>query len=177
VKRPVTALVLACLLAACGGAGRQRQPAPAGDRLVGTSEVEKLLVSTQKRKSPLLRVGAARCPEQVRLADGERFTCTVEIEGVTAPYQVTLRQVDAARGTGRFALQPARPIIDVTRIVGLIRGKLRPAGRSATVRCGSAKVRVVEVGATIRCTVSLGGAARKVDAVVKDLDGTVVIRA
>jgi Domain of unknown function (DUF4333) len=113
----------------------------------------------------------------VRLANGETFTCTVEIEGAVAPYEVTLRQVDAARGTGRFALQPAKPIIDVTRVVGLIRGRLRPAARSATVRCGTAKVRVVEVGATIRCTVSLGGAARKVDAVVKDLDGTVVIKA
>jgi hypothetical protein len=175
VKRPVTALVLACLLAACGGADRP-PAAPPGERLVATGEVEKLLVSTQQRKSPRLRVGAARCPEQVRLVDGERFTCTVEIEGAVAPYQVTLRQVDAAGGTGRFALRPAKPIIDVTRIVGLIRGRLRPAARSATVRCGSAKVRVVEVGARIRCTVSLGGAARKVDAVVKDLDGTVVVK-
>jgi Domain of unknown function (DUF4333) len=170
-------MVLACLLAACGGAGRQQPAAAPGDRLVGTTEVEKLLVSTQKRKSPLLRVGAARCPERVRLANGETFTCTVEIEGAIAPYEVTLRQVDAARGTGRFALRPAKPIIDVTRVVGLIRGRLRPAARSATVGCGTAKVRVVEVGATIRCTVSLGGAARKVDAVVKDLDGTVVVKA
>jgi hypothetical protein len=38
-------------------------------------------------------VGAASCPDQVRLANGTMFTCTVKIEGVTAPYSVTLGDV------------------------------------------------------------------------------------
>ena len=157
----LVALCLLVLLAACGGA------------------VERLLVSTQKRKSPRLRVGTASCPDQVRLANGTTFTCTVRIEGVSAPYSVTLRDVDAAGTGGRFALEPAKPIIDVTRIVSLIRGKLQPTARAATVRCGAAgapKVRVVEIGATIGCTIALGDAVQKVTAVVKDLKGTVVVR-
>ena len=118
----LVALSLLVLLAACGGAG-QRPPAPDRDELVGTADVERLLVSTQKRKSPRLRVGTASCPDQVRLANGTMFTCTVRIEGVKAPYSVTLRDVDAAGTGGRFALQPAKPIIDVTRIVSLIRSR------------------------------------------------------
>ena len=47
---------------------------------------------------------------------------------------------------------------------------------AATVRCGAARVRVVEVGAAIACTITLGDAVQKVHAVVKDLNGTVVVR-
>jgi hypothetical protein len=171
----LVALVLAALLAACGGVD-EPAAAPARGELVGTADVERLLVSTQKRKSPRLRVGAASCPDQVPLANGTRFTCTVLIEGTKAPYAVTLRDVDAAGATGRFALAPAKPIIDTSRIVGLIRGQLQPGARGAEVRCGAAKVRVVEVGASIACTIILGEAVQKVDAVVKDLKGTVVVR-
>ncbi len=175
MKPRLLALLLVALLAGCGGAGKRAAP-PARDELVGTGEVERLLVSTQKRKSPGLRVGAASCPDQVRLANGTTFTCTVQIEGARAPYAVTLRDVDAAKATGRFALAPAKPIIDVSRIVGLIRGKLRPSARGAAVRCGPAKVRVVEVGGSIACTITLGDAVQRVTAVVKDLQGTVVVR-
>jgi Domain of unknown function (DUF4333) len=174
VRPRLLALALLVSLAACGGG--DRPAAPARDELVGTAEVERLLVSTQKRKSPRLRVGGASCPDQVRLVNGTRFTCTVRIEGTRAPYAVTLRDVDAAGATGRFALQPAKPIIDVTRIVALIRSKLQPTARAATVRCGAARVRVVEIGASIACTITLGEAVQKVDAVVKDLQGTVVVR-
>ena len=68
------------LLAACGGP-EERPATPARDGLVGTADVERLPVSTQRRKSPKLRVGAASCPDQVRLATGTRFTCTVQIGG------------------------------------------------------------------------------------------------
>jgi hypothetical protein len=163
------------LLVACGG-DEDRKATAAGDRQVGTADVERLLVSTQKRPSPGLRVGTASCPDQVRLANGTRFTCTVRIEGTEAPYAVTLRDVDAAGATGRFALAPAKPIIDVARVVRLIRGELQPTARAATVSCGPARARVVEVGAAIACTITLGDAVQKVRTVVKDLKGTVVAR-
>ena len=171
----LVALVLALLLAACGGTPKPAATPPR-DELVGTADVERLLVSTQKRQSPNLEVGAATCPDQVRLANGTAFTCTVLIEGTRAPYAVTLRDVDAAKTAGRFALAPAKPIIDVSRIVALIRTKLQPTARAATVRCGTAKVRVVEVGASIACTITLGDAVQKVTAEVQDLEGTVVVR-
>jgi hypothetical protein len=41
---------------------------------------------------------------------------------------------------------------------------------------GGAKVRVVEVGTAIACTITLGDAVQKVSAVVKDLQGTAVVR-
>jgi hypothetical protein len=178
VRPRLVVLALVALLAACGG-GQDPAATPARDGLVATADVERLLVSTQKRKSPRLRVGAASCPDQVRLANGTTFTCTVQIEGVSAPYSVTLRDVDAAGTGGRFALEPAKPIIDVTRIVSLIRGKLQPTARAAIVRCGAPgapKVRVVEIGGRIACTITLGDAVQKVTAEVKDLKGTVVVK-
>jgi Domain of unknown function (DUF4333) len=178
VRPRLVALLLLVLLASCGGPERPAK-APAADEQVGTADVERLLVSTQKRKSPRLRVGAASCPDQVRLANGTNFTCTVQIEGVSAPYAVTLRDVDAAGTGGRFALEPAKPIIDVTRIVSLIRGKLQPTARGARVRCGAPgapRVRVVEIGGRIACTITLGDAVQKVTAEVKDLKGTVVVK-
>jgi hypothetical protein len=175
VRPRLLVLLVALFLAACGGAAKPAATPPR-DRLVGTADVERLLVSTQKRRSPNLKVGSATCPDQVRLANGTMFTCTVQIEGTEPPYAVTLRDVDAAKATGRFALAPAKPIIDVSRIVALIRGQLQPTARAATVRCGTARVRVVEVGASIACTITLGDAVQKVTAEVKDLKGTVVVR-
>jgi hypothetical protein len=179
VRPRLVALLLLVLVASCGGPERPAKAPPPPDELVGTADVERLLVSTQKRKSPRLRVGAASCPDQVRLANGTTFTCTVRIEGVSAPYSVTLRDVGAAGTGGRFALAPAKPIIDVTRIVSLIRGKLQPTARGAQVRCGAPgapRVRVAEIGGRIGCTITLGDAVQKVTAEVKDLKGTVVVK-
>jgi hypothetical protein len=78
VRPRLVALVLLVLLASCGGPERPAE-APAADELVGTADVERLLVSTQKRKSPTLRVGAASCPDQVRLANGTAFTGTITL--------------------------------------------------------------------------------------------------
>jgi hypothetical protein len=175
VRPRLLALVLAVLLAACGG-GEDRKATAAGDRQVGTADVERLLVNTQKRRSPGLRVGTASWPrpgpagqrDQVRLHRPDR--------GHPGPLRGHLRDVDAAKATGRFALAPAKPIIDVARVVQLIRSELQPTARTATVRCGAPRVRVVEIGAAIACTITLGDAVQRVRAVVKDLEGTVVVR-
>jgi hypothetical protein len=52
----------------------------------------------------------------------------------------------------------------------------KPTARAGTVRCGASRVRVVEVGAAIASTITLGDAVQKVRAAVKDLKGTVVVR-
>ena len=65
---------------------------------------------------------------------------------------------------------PARPAATPPR------DQLVGTARAATVRCGTAKVRVVEVGASIACTTTLGDAVQKITAEVKDLKGTVVVR-
>ena len=52
-------------------------------------------------RSPRPRPPAASCRDQVRLANGTRFTCTVQIEGTKAPYAVTLGD----------AVQKVRPVV------------------------------------------------------------------
>ena len=164
------------LLATCGG-GEDRKATAAGDRQVGTANVERLLVSTQKRRSPGLRLGTASCPDQVRLANGTNF---LHLHRPDRGHPGPLRGHPARRrrGQGHRPLRPgpAKPIIDVARVVQLIRSELQPTARAATVRCGAARVRVVEVGAAIACTITLGDAVQRVRAAVKDLEGTVVVR-
>jgi hypothetical protein len=174
VRPRLLALVLLVSLAACGGA----DPAgtPARDELIGTADVERLLVTTQKRRSPRLRGRHGQLPRAGPPGQRHPGHPHGPDRGHHRPYAVTLRDVDAGRATGRFALEPAKPIIDVTRVVGLNRSKLQPTARAATVRCGPTRVRVVEIGATIGCTVTLGDAVQKVTAEVKDLQGTVVVR-
>jgi hypothetical protein len=138
--------------------------------------VERLLVSTQKRKSPK---AAGRDGELPRPGPaGQRHP--VHLHGADRGRHRLLRGHPPRRRRGRgrrpLRLQPAKPIIDVTRIVSLIRSKLQPTARAATVRCGAARVRVVAIGASIGCTITLGDAVQKVTAVVKDLEGTVVVR-
>jgi hypothetical protein len=138
--------------------------------------VGRLLVSTQKRNSPKRRVGTASCPDQVRLANGTRFTCTVRIEGATAPYAVTLPR--RRRRRDRRPLRPPTGQADHRRHPHRqpdpqqapahrprrhrpLRRRQGPGGRDRRLH---------------RLHHPLGDAVQKVTAVVKDLEGTVVVR-
>ena len=178
MHRTRIALVLAlgaCLLAGCGGGG-SFSVSYGGKKSANTAEVKAQLLQAQRAKTPNLQVGDAACPSSVPLQNGERFTCTVLLEGVQAPYAVTLYDVNQDTGSAHFRLQPAKPIIDVTKIVAFIHKQLQTTAPAAKVDCGAAKVQVVAVGAAISCTVTDGANTTKVQAVVKDLDGTVTLR-
>ena len=109
------------------------------------------------------------CPEKFDVSPGASFECTVEIEGVRAPYTV--------RSTAdRFEAGPAKPIIGTAKLEGLIKGKLSPGAANAQVDCGPAPVRVTEVGATFPCTVSDGSDTQTVKVLVKDVMGTVLLQ-
>jgi hypothetical protein len=123
--------------------------------------------------NPGLRMGAVICPEGVEKADGASFQCTAELDGVQAPFTVTVTLTDASTGEFDFGWKPAKPIIDVDQLVKEIQAKLPVEAINATVDCGTPRVRVVEVGGKIECTVSQGSRRQVVHAVVDDAEGTV----
>ncbi|HEV2756328.1 MAG TPA: DUF4333 domain-containing protein [Actinomycetota bacterium] len=138
-----------------------------------TSEVEAKLVEEQKKVSPDLDVGEATCPEEVEVEEGAKFECTVDIEGVDAPYAVTLTDVNEDEETVNFHSEPVKPIIDVSLVVEFLRGNLNEQSQDAEVDCGDEAVLVTEVGATIECTVSDETDSETVSLVVKNLEGDV----
>src|SRR5829696_4583214 len=113
VRPRLIALALAVLLTACGGAARPAATPPR-DQLVGPTDVERLLVSTQRRKSPNLEVGAATCPDQVR--PGQRDQ--VHLYGPDRGHQGPLRghPPRRRRGQGHRPLHPGPGQADHRRL-------------------------------------------------------------
>lgn len=141
---------------------------------VDPEQVETLLVQRQRERSPGLKASGASCPKNVEAREGETFRCTVEVEGQSAQFAVTISEI--LGGTARFDLRPVQAIIDVEGVVAFLRSRLEEPWRTARVDCGQAKVKLVEVGGVIECTVFDGTTTRYIQAVVEDRDGTVSLR-
>jgi hypothetical protein len=137
------------------------------------SEVEQKLVEEQKKVTPDLEVGGASCPDEVEVEEGAKFECTVEIEGVEAPYSVTLTDVNEEEERVNFHSEPAKPIIDMSLVTEFVRGNLNEQSQGANVDCGDEAVLVSEVGGTIECTVSDETGSETVSLVVKNLQGDI----
>ncbi|HVL28066.1 MAG TPA: DUF4333 domain-containing protein [Acidimicrobiales bacterium] len=152
--RPLAALALLLLvmLPACRGGGGDGGASAATDGAVDTQEVESLLVSTQQRASPEFDVRDPSCPARIVVEEGATFQCTVVVEGVVAPFNVTLRGVNEGSRTGQFDIRPAKAILSIPKLVDVLRARVP----GATVDCGPERVRVLDVGATFQCRVSGG---------------------
>jgi hypothetical protein len=141
---------------------------------VDLEEVEAKLVDLQEETSPNLAVGEAACPDDLdEINEGDTFECTVTIEGVEAPYAVTLTDEQEDSDVGSFDFKPAKPIIDVSLVVDFVRSRLNERSQGAEVDCGDAAVIVTEVGGTFDCTVSDSRGSETVSMVVKNIDGDV----
>jgi Domain of unknown function (DUF4333) len=129
-----------------------------------------------KEQFPDVRVGGIACPRGVKLTAGRTFQCTADVEGAQLPITVTLRHVDTDKGEYDVSFEPAKALIDTDKVVEELQSNLpvkfnfEPA--SATVDCGTPRVRVVEVGGTFECTVSKGDARHVVRVVIEDVAGT-----
>lgn len=168
MRRALAAGALA-LLVACGGDG-----SAATGPVVVAADVESLLVQRERQRHPRLKVGDARCPDGVVAKEGASFGCRVDIEGLEAPFEVTLSGVVGQDVT--YDIRPALAIIEVEGVVEFVRSRLDPGWATATIDCGPAKARLLDVGAVLECTVFDGTATRYVKAVVEDRAGTVVLR-
>ena len=129
------------------------------------------MLDTQRTGTPDLRVTTASCPETLDLSVGSRFECTVEVEGVKAPYNVSLPS------PGVIEAVPARTIISTASAVGFVRTNLPPeVSTRVEVDCGRAPVRVVDVGATFPCSISDGRSTQTVNVLAQDSKGAVSLQ-
>ena len=119
---------------------------------------------------PDLAFGNVACPDGIRQARGEKFTCTVQLPG-------TFLVVDAVQtdNRGNVALTTQQAVISsqlLRQFVGV------NSSLPATVDCGPAPWRVARPGQKITCGVTLAdGTARTVELTVQDTAGNVTVTA
>lgn len=135
--------------------------------------VEDALGRDLKERNPGLRVSGVACPAGIKVVEGATFQCTAEVEGVQAPFSVTVTEADASAGTFNITWKPTKAILAIDEAVKDLKSRVQDQAPNATVNCGTAPVRVMEVGGAIECIISEGSNRLVVRGVVEDVDGTV----
>ncbi len=128
------------------------------------------MLETQRTGNPGLRAANPSCPDTIPLIVGASFECTVEVEGVKAPYLVSLPSL------GVIQASPVRAIIGTAAAATYVRSNLPQDLRGVVVDCGPAAVRIVEVGGTFPCAISDGSSTQTVQVVAHDNKGTVSVQ-
>jgi uncharacterized RDD family membrane protein YckC len=140
---------------------------------IDSARVEDALGRDMKESNPGLRVGGVACPEGIRTVEGATFQCTAEVEGEQAPFRVTVTEVDASTGEVKTTWKPTKAILVIDKLVKHLKSSVQDQTPNATVDCGTAPVRVVEVGGAIECIISEGSNRLVVRGVVQDAEGSV----
>jgi hypothetical protein len=110
-------------------------------------------------------------PNQL-ITSREHFQCTADVAGGQLPFTVTLSHVNTDTGAYDYDFKQTKALIDTNKVVEEIQSRLPVEAANATVDCATPRIRVVEVGGAIECTVSQGSKRQVVRAVVDKIDGT-----
>jgi hypothetical protein len=114
------------------------------------------------------------CPDDRELREGMTVTCTLTVSGAKLPYRVKLTNVhDEERVT--VVARPDGVLVSGAKIRSYVRSTLPRTSAGADVDCGSPFV-VVDVGATVECTLTLGSQEKPLEVKVLDTVGRVSIR-
>ena len=140
---------------------------------IDPARIEDAIGQDLKEKIPGLRVDGVACPEGIKTVEGASFQCTAEVDGAQAPFSVTVSEVDASEGTFNTSWKPTKAILVIDQAVKHLESRVQDQAPNATVDCGTAPVRVVEVGGAIECIISEGSNRLVVRGVVQDVDGNV----
>jgi hypothetical protein len=179
VTRRVAAVLLGLSLAlgvACGndtvdGTETERDETRTTEGALDTNPAEQQLVARQKQATPDLNVGEARCVTRAELREGATFGCSVMVEGLPAPYTVTVTDVDRDARTAEYEFELTKAIVATAKVVAVV--KQTWPDQSAQVVCGHGKVRLAEVGTTIECSVNDKDGFHSATARVVDIQGNV----
>jgi Domain of unknown function (DUF4333) len=164
----ITPLLAAALLAGCSA-----RVTIGGHHTVDQARTADAIGRQLRKDMPDVRVGSVACPKGVKLTEGVTFQCTADVAGAQLPVAVTLGHVDTDTGAYDFNFWATKAVIDTDKVVEGIQSRLPVQAANATVDCGTPRMRVVEVGGAIECTISNGSKRQVVRAVVEKLDGTV----
>lgn len=160
------ASVTLTLVALAAGAACSTEPTYDADELAAK------VVTEQEEVTPDLEVVEGSCEEDVPLEVDEVIGCTVLIDGVEAPYDVTVTALED--DSARYEISPARAIISVQAVVDALRAELEGQGVSGVaVDCGADAVRVEDPDTSFTCGLALGGRTREATITVQDLQGNV----
>jgi hypothetical protein len=136
-----------------------------------TTQAEQQLVARQRQATPDLSVGEARCHTRAELREGATFGCSVQVEGLPAPYTVTVTDVDRDAKTAEYEFELTKAIISTAKVRDVV--KQSWPDQSAQVDCGFGKVRLAEIGTTIECSVNDKDGFHSATVRVVDIQGNV----
>jgi hypothetical protein len=159
------AALLAVVLAGCSA------EVTVGGGTVDPDRTASAVATYLRERVPDVQVGAVACPRDVKVSEGTTFTCAADVAGTQLPVTVTLSHVSGGEYT--YELKPAKALIDTGKLVTEIKSRLPAQAAGASIDCGTARIRIVDVGGKIPCTVSLAGNRQTVQTVVDNLGGTV----
>lgn len=166
----ITFMAFASMLLSIGFVVRS-EPATADVR----TDIEAKLVDTQKKAAPDLVVGKATCAASLAKPAGKVAVgvhrCTVVVEGVGVPYDVTVRTGGASKN-GTYTMQNAKAVIDTKKLIAIAASVVDDPSK-ARISCGKARVVVAAPGSTLACTVVDGDTTQTLTFAVKDLRGVV----
>ncbi len=159
--------------AACGNdtvdATASRDETRTTEGALDTTPAEQLLVARQKQATPDLNVGEARCQTRAELRKGAKFGCSVLVEGLPAPYTVTVTDVDRDAQTAEYEFELTKAVVATAKAVEAVRQSW--ADKNARVDCGPGKVRLAQVGTTIECSVNDNDGFHSATIRVVDIEG------
>ncbi|MCW2773665.1 MAG: hypothetical protein JWN91_1991 [Nocardioides sp.] len=136
--------------------------------------VAKQVQKAQQDATPDLEVTDATCPGDADLEKGATIDCSVAIDGVKAPYTVTVTSVED--GHAKFEIAPAQAIVSVAKTVEIIQAQMEKQGLAGvTVDCGGVAVVVQDPQTSFTCTLTKGDQSQDVTVAIEDLDGNVTI--
>lgn len=138
------------------------------------SAVESYLVSSQADLFGAAGDKAtATCPDDRELREGMTLTCTLTVSGAKLPYRVRLTHVQDEKRVSVTA-RPDGVLVSGAKLRSYVRSTLPRTSTGANVDCGAPFV-VVDVGASVDCTLTLGSQEKPIKVKVVDTVGRVSI--
>ncbi len=145
---------------------------------LNTSGVERAVTEKLTVAYKPLKVGATKCPSKVSLEKGTTFTCETEVAGSMVGVKVTTTD-DA----GAIRFETTKAVLQIWDVQRDLEAKLHAAydepGDVLDIKaqCNGLAVRVLAVGSTFRCDVTVSAEKMVQEVTVEDATGNVTYRA
>ncbi len=171
MKRPgshqqIAALLLsAAVLGACSGS-----VSIGSSDTLDTAKLEKAIRKEVDDKLPI-RIGAVTCPDDIKIDEGEIFSCQVVIDD--QELEIEVEQTDDA---GNVDFHAVEAVLDIDQASEFVENYATDQlGTAASANCGEGRVLILEPGRTFQCNVSDGNDVTTATVTVKDVDGNVSV--